>query len=295
MTSRPPPGWATACTVPPCASQTARTIDRPRPGAARAGAFPAAPAERLEQARHVGLVHLEAGVAAPPARRGVRRRRCAPRAGRAGGCSGPRSRSGCRPAGRAGPGRRPPAPAPASVCTSQADPLDLPAHRRQRVGDAGGEVGRHLADQPPARPAPRCGPAPAARRPGALARSEASRTTVAIRRYSATSASASASVTSISVRITASGVRSSCEALATKRFCVSNAAAIRSSIASKVSASSATSSSAPDVADPLVEGLLAEPLGGRGDLVQRAQRPAGHRVRAGHPDDADRQQRDAGP
>ena len=78
-----------------------------------------------------------------------------------------------------------------------------------------------------------------------LARSEPSRTTLAIRRYSAMSASGSASVTSTSVRITASGVRSSCEALATKRFWVSNVVLIRSSMASNVAASSATSSSAP--------------------------------------------------
>ena len=68
---------------------------------------------------------------------------------------------------------------------------------------------------------------------------------MAIRRYSAMSASGSASVTSTSVRITASGVRSSCEALATNRFWVSNVVLIRSSIASNVAASSATSSSAP--------------------------------------------------
>jgi hypothetical protein len=67
-----------------------------------------------------------------------------------------------------------------------------------------------------------------------------------MRRYSATSASGSDSVTSISVRITASGVRSSCDAFATKRFCDSNAPASRSSIASNVRASSATSSSAPE-------------------------------------------------
>ncbi len=79
-----------------------------------------------------------------------------------------------------------------------------------------------------------------------FARSDALRTTLAIRRYSATSASSSLSVTSISVRITASGVRSSCDALATNRFCDSNAAASRSSMASKVRASSATSSSAPE-------------------------------------------------
>src|SRR4029450_3144285 len=33
VTSRPPSGLATAVTVPPCASATARTIDRPRPEA----------------------------------------------------------------------------------------------------------------------------------------------------------------------------------------------------------------------------------------------------------------------
>ena len=95
------------------------------------------------------------------------------------------------------------------------------------------------------------------------------------------------------MRITASGVRSSWEALATNRRWVSNASASRSSIASKVSASSATSSSGAGVADPLVEVLLGEPLGGGGHLVQRAQSPAGDDVGAGDPDHADQQQRRA--
>ncbi len=54
-----------------------------------------------------------------------------------------------------------------------------------------------------------------------------------------------ARVTSIAVRITVSGVRSSCEALATKRRWVANAASRRSSMPSKVSASSFSSSLAP--------------------------------------------------
>ena len=54
-----------------------------------------------------------------------------------------------------------------------------------------------------------------------------------------------ASVTSMAVRITVSGVRSSCEASATKRRCAVNARSSRSSISSKVSASSFSSSRAP--------------------------------------------------
>jgi hypothetical protein len=54
-----------------------------------------------------------------------------------------------------------------------------------------------------------------------------------------------ASVTSIAVRMTVSGVRSSCEALATKRRWLAKAASSRPSMASNVSASSFSSSSGP--------------------------------------------------
>ena len=54
-----------------------------------------------------------------------------------------------------------------------------------------------------------------------------------------------ARVTSIAVRITVSGVRSSCEALATNRRWVANAASRRSSMPSNVSASSLSSSLPP--------------------------------------------------
>ena len=52
-------------------------------------------------------------------------------------------------------------------------------------------------------------------------------------------------VTSIRVRISVSGVRSSWEALATNRRWLANAASSRASIASKVSASSLSSSGGP--------------------------------------------------
>ena len=55
-------------------------------------------------------------------------------------------------------------------------------------------------------------------------------------------------MTSSSVRTIASGVRSSCEALATKRRWLSKAASSRSSIESKVSASSRSSSRGPSSA-----------------------------------------------
>ena len=54
-----------------------------------------------------------------------------------------------------------------------------------------------------------------------------------------------ARVTSMAVRITVSGVRSSCEALATNRRWVPNATSRRSSMSSNVSASSLSSSLAP--------------------------------------------------
>ena len=49
----------------------------------------------------------------------------------------------------------------------------------------------------------------------------------------------------MAVRITVSGVRSSCEAFATNRRCAANARSSRSSMSSKVSASSLSSSWAP--------------------------------------------------
>ena len=54
-----------------------------------------------------------------------------------------------------------------------------------------------------------------------------------------------ASATSMAVRMTVSGVRSSCEAFATNRRCAANARSRRSSMSSKVSASSLSSSWAP--------------------------------------------------
>ncbi|MNW57154.1 hypothetical protein D3C74_349340 [compost metagenome] len=60
--------------------------------------------------------------------------------------------------------------------------------------------------------------------------------------------SGSSSATSRTVRLIVSGVRSSCEALATKRRCPSNDRSRRSSIASNVSARSLSSSSGPECA-----------------------------------------------
>ena len=79
-------------------------------------------------------------------------------------------------------------------------------------------------------------------------RSSASWTASAIERSSALEACGSASVTSSSVRMTVSGVRSSCEALATKRRWLAKAPDRRSSISSKVSASSLSSSRGPSSA-----------------------------------------------
>ncbi len=80
----------------------------------------------------------------------------------------------------------------------------------------------------------------------ALARSVASRTTSAIRRNSATSACGSASVTSTSVRMTASGVRNSWEALAANRRSASSALCSREIMSSNDSARSETSSRGPE-------------------------------------------------
>ena len=119
-----------------------------------------------------------------------------------------RSRRPARPRARAPPGRRGPRGA------------RTPSRRRLGAGQQQ-QAGR-------------------GRRPGAVA----SRTTSPIRRSSSTSAAGSDSVTSTSVRITDSGVRSSWLALATNRRCASNAACSRSSMSSKLAASSATSSRA---------------------------------------------------
>ena len=72
-----------------------------------------------------------------------------------------------------------------------------------------------------------------------------SRTASPIPRSSAVLASGSASATSISVRMIASGVRSSCEAWATKWRWLANAPSRRPSMPSKVSASSRSSSAGP--------------------------------------------------
>ena len=79
----------------------------------------------------------------------------------------------------------------------------------------------------------------------ASARSAAWRTSTAIASSCAGVRPGLASVTSIAVRITVSGVRSSCEALATNRRWLAKAASSRPSMASNVSASSFSSSSGP--------------------------------------------------
>ena len=79
-------------------------------------------------------------------------------------------------------------------------------------------------------------------------RAMAVRTVSAMRRRSALVARGSASVTSTSVRMIESGVRSSCEALATNSRCAANAVSRRASMASKVSASSCSSSLGPCMA-----------------------------------------------
>src|SRR5690606_33411289 len=245
VTSRPPPSSrALARTVPPCASQTARTIASPSPA-------PRAPVRSR-----------------PPRRNGSNRPGTS-----AGSTSNPVLLT-TRVAWRSS------APvvtwiSPCRWLYRTAFSTRLPARRSSRPGSPTTGAGarsvstRRLSRRISFSIAVSAAAAPSARsdstlrtsrRPDcaslrastssastrALARSEASRTTRPMRRSSSRSASGSSRVTSTSVRITANGVRSSWEALATNRRWVSNASASRSSIASKVAANSATSSSAPE-------------------------------------------------
>ena len=78
--------------------------------------------------------------------------------------------------------------------------------------------------------------------------------------------------------MTASGVRSSCEALATKRFCVSNG--VRHPVEHRVERLGQFGDLVVDagVVDALVERLAGQSPRGRGDLLQRSQRAADHDV-----------------
>src|SRR5581483_766076 len=238
-TARPPPGRGRAVTRPPWAAATDRTIDRPRP----------APDPE-------------------PARRSLPRRR--------NGSNSPSTSA----ASITGPvlataSRTSPGSAPRPVSTSSRPPdalcrmafsIKLPARRPSSapspVVGAGSKrpsvstpAAAAWASASRASPARSTGPRTAGprserasrRRPSisALLRSVAWRTISAIRRSSSGGASGSARATSTSVRMIDSGVRSSWEALATKRFWLSNAASRRPSMASKVSASSFSSSSGP--------------------------------------------------
>ncbi len=82
--------------------------------------------------------------------------------------------------------------------------------------------------------------------------------------------------TSSEVRIPASGVRSSCEALATNWRSNANERSRRSSSWSKVSASSFSSSSGPVEVQTLVQVGGGDLPGGRRDRAQRPQEPPGH-------------------
>ena len=161
----------------------------------------------------------------------------------------PRSAASPRPRRRRAPGR------PARVAAG-------------RAGSAPGSAG--------SRAAPRCGGSPAPRtRPCA--------------RSSSRSGSGLASATSASERITVSGLRSSWLALATKRRCVSNETASRSSIELSVSPSSRSSSSGPLDGDALAEALLGDPPGGAAHPLERREHPPGDDPadHAGHQQHAD--------
>ena len=109
----------------------------------------------------------------------------------------------------------------------------------------------------------------------APARSPTASTRSQTARRESTSACGSVSATSSSARPSVSGVRSSCEALATNRRWASNAACSRASRPSIVSASSFSSSSGPVSASRSWRFRSEIWRVGRGHRPQRAQHPAG--------------------
>ena len=92
----------------------------------------------------------------------------------------------------------------------------------------------------------------------------------------------SARATSRLVRITASGLRSSCDASWMKRRWLSNASSMRASIPSKVSARSFSSSGGPCERDAARQVGGLDLAGHAGDAVDRGEHPPGH-----HPADAE--------
>ena len=265
---------------PPCARATDRTIDRPSPVPLRR-ADPVACSRRNGSNSAGDLVrrHHRAGVASPSSRR---RPPVACRCATA--TQPPRDvvpdrvlAPGSAPAAPAAPGRRWSAPAPRSRSA-----------RRRGVG-LGGDLLEHVVgdvgqvDRRRARSSA-CSERASISRPS-ISRSCRALTASSVSPSWRSSGGASGrpSATSSSVRLMASGVRSSCEALATNRRWPSNARSSRSSIASNVSASSLTSSCGPVSAIRSCRSAVGDPARGLGDLVQRPQRPAGDQ-----PADADR-------
>ena len=111
----------------------------------------------------------------------------------------------------------------------------------------------------------------------ASARSAAWRTSTAIASSCAGVRPGLASVTSIAVRITVSGVRSSCEALATKRRWLAKAASSRAEHGVEGVRQFLQLVVGPGQRDPLAQVLLRGPARRRGDGVHRPQRPARRR------------------
>ena len=169
----------------------------------------------------------------------ARARGCAPRRRRARGA--PRSRPGCRPGARAAPRRRGRAPRPSCSWTSTpaaaASPATVAAARRATAARSTGSSRR----------APSVLTAsseqPVEQLLGAVGRLDHGA------RDLAQLLDARVRVVERDLRLGAhdvSGVRSSCEALATKRRCASTEPSTRSSIESKATASSCSSSCGPD-------------------------------------------------
>ncbi len=279
MTSRPPPVRAAAETAP-----AVRGRDRPddrqaQPGPAGAGPRRAAPAERLEQlvdvpGRHLGpgVEHREPGTAPdsvpvrtvtqPPST--LYRTAFSTRlpTSRSSSCGSPTDRR--RPRSRCDTASPRAAASAATAAT---------ARRHQR-----GEVDRLLWASP-GRPAPRCGPAPAARRPAGWPASLASRTTSPIvpqlgdRRGRVAEGHVDLGPHHRQRRAQLVRGVGDEPPLAVER----RVQPVQHRVERVGQLLAPRRPARP--ADPLVQRLVRQPARGRGDLADRAQRPPGQHVR----------------
>lgn len=243
-TSSPPPsGSARAEAQPPWARHTARTIDMPRPAPRRPTR---ASPPRLNGSNSRGtLAESTSAPVLPTTSHDTLRSRPVSTHTRPEGTLWRMAFSIRLPATRTS---RLGLPMTGAGCSDTASDSSSSSDSRRAVDTASCAQSPRSVTQ--ASDSPRC-PSASARASHSsdsmrsLTRSQLSRTTSPICRSSAMSSSGLDSATSISVRITVSGVRSSWLALDTNRRCASKEAEIRSSISSKVSASSRTSSCGP--------------------------------------------------